>query len=320
MHAPKKTDNLIPVSPTMISLLRETMAETEIAELQSHTLDFSSFHGPISNGGDVHWRVHFGDLERSENQGGRMQTEYINRLGKMVRSIVKEIEAQIGFEITVKVDAAQEHLRPAKHRGMRCEMDEYKAEISIASTEYFPDASVFHELQHIRRFLVDGVPKLIVCEDYELWDPQLDNAIIRLDNNLEHLVIVPIELREFPERRAYWEERFEAQISLLSKGSLSETDSRWAASLVSASVQHLGLGRQVCEMADVIVRSLGAESLTRRYREVLAANISSKEQLARATFDRFELPLPAACLEYIDTSQGSSRQVALREIALGANG
>jgi hypothetical protein len=134
-----------------------------------------------------------------------VQTEYLNRLGDLVRSLVREMEAQIGFEITVKVDAAEDRQPPSEHRGMRCEMDEYKAEISTANTDYFPDASVFHELQHIRRFLVDGIPKLIVCEDYQLWSPQLDEAILHLDNNLEHLVIIPIELREFPERRAYWE-------------------------------------------------------------------------------------------------------------------
>lgn len=243
-----------------------------------------------------------------------MQTEYLDRLGDVVRFLVEEVEAQIGFEITVRADAAIRQRLPSEHRSMRCEMDEYKAEISIASTGYFPDASVFHELQHIRRFLVDGVPKLIVCDDYELWAPELDNAILRLDNNLEHLVIVPIELSQFPERRAYWEERFEAQLSRLSSGSLSEVDSRWAAALVGASVQHLGLGRQVCEMADAVSQSLRAESLTKTYRDVLAATISSKEQLARATFDCFDLPLPAACLEYIDTKQGSSRHVALKEI------
>jgi hypothetical protein len=249
-----------------------------------------------------------------------MQTEYLNRLGHVVRSLVKEIEAQIGFEIIVNVDAAEEQIPPSEHRSMRCEMDEYKAEISTASTEYFPDASVFHELQHIRRFLVEGIPKLLLCDDYERWEPDLEKAILRLDNNLEHLVIVPIELREFPERRAYWEERFKAQIGRLSTGGLSEADSRMAASLVSASVQHLSLGRQVCKLADAMVQTLGAESLTGRFREVLAAKISSKEQLARATFDCFELPLPAACLEYIDTVHGSSRQVALKGIVLGATG
>jgi hypothetical protein len=45
------------------------------------------------------------------------------------------------------VDAAQEQIPASEHRSRRCEMDEYKAEISTTSTEYFPDASVFHKLQ-----------------------------------------------------------------------------------------------------------------------------------------------------------------------------
>jgi hypothetical protein len=35
-----------------------------------------------------------------------VQTEYLNRLGDAVMSVVDEIDAQIGFEVTVKVDAA----------------------------------------------------------------------------------------------------------------------------------------------------------------------------------------------------------------------
>jgi hypothetical protein len=104
-------------------------------------------------------------------------------------------------------------------------------------------------------------------------------------------------------------DEIEAQIRRLTTADLSEIDRRWAASLVSVSVQHLGLGQQVREAADATVQKVGAESLTRAYREILAATISSKEHLARATFDCFELPLPAACLEYISTCYGSSRYV-----------
>jgi hypothetical protein len=69
-----------------------------------------------------------------------------------------------------------------------------------------------------------------------------------------------------------------------------------------------------------MVQTVGAESLSGRFREILAAKVSSKEQLARATLDCFELPLLGACLEYIHTVRGSSRQVALKGIVLGATG
>jgi len=73
--------------------------------------------------------------------------------------------------------------------------------------QHFPNVSVFHELQHIRRVFLEGVPRITACEDFELWSPQLDTALAKLDNNLEHLVIVPRELEVYPERRAYWEIR-----------------------------------------------------------------------------------------------------------------
>ena len=243
-----------------------------------------------------------------------MQLDYFNRLDGVVRSLVEEIEARIGFEITVKLDSASQLPKSSEPRGLRCEVDQYKAEIASASVDYFPDSSVFHELLHIRRFLVDGIPKLTVCEDYEPWTPRLESAILHLDNSLEHLVIIPIELRQFPDRRAYWEKRFEAQTRRLFTGELSETDRRWMASLVSVSVEHLGLGREAREAADIVVQRFGAKSLTRVYQEALAATISSKEHLARATFDCFELPLVATCLEYINTSYGSTQYVPLKEI------
>ena len=60
---------------------------------------------------------------------------------------------------------------------MACEIDEHGARLLIGNPAYFPDASVFHELQHIRRILLEGVPRIVVCEGFEPWSPQLDTPL-----------------------------------------------------------------------------------------------------------------------------------------------
>lgn len=61
------------------------------------------------------------------------------------------------------------------------------------------------KLQHIWRFLVERAPKLVDCEDYEPWTPAITTALAKHDNAFEHLVIVPRELRVFPENKERWE-------------------------------------------------------------------------------------------------------------------
>ena len=128
-----------------------------------------------------------------------MQPEYLARLGASLQSFVREVEQAAAVDIQVSV------LTNRKTLGVviaapKCEL------LVPKNLRYFPDGAVRHEVLHVKRFLVDQVPMLVLAEAEEPDDYQLAAELRNLDNAIEHLLIVPEEIRFHPERRQHWEE------------------------------------------------------------------------------------------------------------------
>jgi len=240
-----------------------------------------------------------------------MQPEFESRLSADVKAIVRDTERSIGTEITVVVDPKRASTSQDEPERMACDMDAHGAQILIGTATYFPDASVFHELQHIRRILVDGIPRIVVCEDFEPWSPQLSTAMTRLDNNLEHLVIVPMELRTYPKRRAYWKRRLEKMIAGLTATKMPEYERHRFAMLGLLLVDQMLPDDKLRSAVVSVLRKFGIEERGERYSAEAIAKLPVKEKLVRTTFDYFELPRAAGCLEYIDSQNATARTVAL---------
>ena len=79
-----------------------------------------------------------------------------------------------------------------------------RIQLFASSNGYFPDGAVRHEVLHVKGFHADGVPKLVLA-DGALWDRGRHDGLALLDNAIEHIVIVPVELKFHPERRTHWE-------------------------------------------------------------------------------------------------------------------
>jgi hypothetical protein len=133
-------------------------------------------------------------------------TELPNHLQKMVA----KIEGQAGLRIEVE--------RSSK-RTMACEFRKGKAVIRVPDAGPLRKASVFHELLHLKRYFVDGVPKLVYCDDDHEFedenDAQTPEQFQCLDNQIEHLFIVPTELARYRRERSYWEERMDQALDLM---------------------------------------------------------------------------------------------------------
>jgi hypothetical protein len=240
-----------------------------------------------------------------------MQPEFESRLGADVKGIVRDTERLIGTEITVVVDPTRASRSPDEPGRMGCDIDAYGAQILVGDVAYFPDASVFHELQHIRRILVEGVPRLLVREDFEPWSPQFETAMAQLDNNLEHLVIVPVELRAYPDRRAYWRGRLERMLASLAANEMPEADRHRFAMLGLLLVDQMLPDEKLRSSVISVLRGLGIEERSERYCMDAVAALTSKEKLVRITFNYFQLPTAAGCFEYLNSRNGSARTVPL---------
>jgi hypothetical protein len=235
-----------------------------------------------------------------------MQADFESRLSADVRALVRETEQFIEAGIIVVVDSNRTR--------MACNIDEQGAQILVADAAYFPDASVFHELQHIRRILVDGIPRLAAWEDYKEWSPHLSTYFTRLDNNLEHLTIVPIELRAYPDRREYWKGRLTRMIARLNTDEMPLCERHRFAMLALLLAKEM-LADEALEnmVVDVLLEFNIEEQAERYYAEAIAA-LATKDQLACITFSYFALPIEAGCLEYLDSRNRRKDIVPLKTI------
>jgi hypothetical protein len=204
-----------------------------------------------------------------------MQAEFKDRLGATVRAMVDEIECASNLDIAVVVDPSRNVGRGEGANYMGCELSECDATIITGDSAYFPDASVFHELWHVRRILVEGVPRLLSNEDFEGGSACLDTAIAHLDNNLEHLVIVPTEIEAFPDRRSYWVDRLQrGMLGAIAGSRLAVYERERFAMLALVSVECLALEPEL------------RDEVERRYRGARCAVFASSRSigyLQRAT-------------------------------------
>jgi hypothetical protein len=133
-----------------------------------------------------------------------MQSEYLARLSEPVQQFILEVEEGAGVDIKVILDPNQNEGGTTGQGKLAVVIKAQSIQLFAPTNGYFPDGAVRHEVLHVRRFHVEGVPKLALADNEE-WDEGFSDALGALDNAIEHVVIVPSELQFHPERRGHWE-------------------------------------------------------------------------------------------------------------------
>ena len=244
-----------------------------------------------------------------------MNNEYLDKLPHDIRSLVEEIEEKSDIEIEIQIDATRISRSFDQKGSLACEVDQYSARILIPTADYFPEGSVLHELLHIRRFLLEGVPQIVVCDDYEDWTPQLDKGLRDLDNRLEHLVIVPEELNLRPDRRSYWESVMCRVLDELQTTSISEDDRKRYAQLDWIFVRNVVDSCCLTEQAQSLTTQLGIIEQAASFNAALLLSLPSKESTVRVCFEHLNIPFEIAALEYLNSRNGTKHTVNLMDIA-----
>lgn len=246
-----------------------------------------------------------------------MQPEYLARLPLDISALVEEIEQASGVEITVEVDPARVRNIPEHPDIMACAFSPRAARLLIPAPDYFPDGSVLHELLHIRRFLVEGIPCLVDCDAYEGWRPSIAAGLTRLDNSIEHLIIVPEELQLRPDRRAYWERVMMRLWDELASDRFNQLDRRQLALVNWAFIEHVLPGSAVQSYSRVVLAKFDLTDRARRCYDELIPSLSDKESAVKVCFRHLGLPLEMASFEYVDTHTGTRREVPLDRLQMG---
>ncbi len=220
-----------------------------------------------------------------------MKSAYLSKLQHDTRLLVHKIEQYIADEINIKIDQSRKDI-------LACEVDKYGATILIPDADFFPDASALHELLHIRRFCLDKEPRLVVCDNH--WTPVIETAITKLDNNLEHFVIIPQELKLRPERIYYWQSCMNKELENFYSSNDIKDDQERRALTYWAFIKHVLPENELIQKASMLIENLGITDRASQFFDAIIPYIDVKDKLVKVCFKHLDLPDDIGCLEYID--------------------
>jgi hypothetical protein len=240
---------------------------------------------------------------------GVMKKTYLCRLGSEIQALVEDIERRSGIEICVETDDSRVGRNVGEPDPLACVIDESEARLLVPSSTELSDGPVLHELLHIHRFLVEGVPQISVCEDR--WTPHLEQVFAQLDNNLEHLVIVPLEIQRIPERHGLWVKKFRRVLSQVRDGKLPKADQKFLAIYGRFFVDYVLKDTTLLELSESILDTLGLQSEAEVFRQKIFSALSSKEAAIRVVVDLFKLDPSLICLDYLNPRRRSCEQKSL---------
>jgi hypothetical protein len=238
-----------------------------------------------------------------------MQREYIERVSERLAALIRETERRIGFEIDVRADPTRNTVAG--------EVELASARMLIPDEEAFSQEAAFHELQHIRRFLVEGAPRLTDTEDDPDWTPERGQRLVAIDNALEHLIIVPRELEQFPLRSAHWEAVIARMLDQIDAGGTTCAQRREGGHYIWIFLRMVMPESPMLERARQVLSVEEMTSADRLHAE-LAAAVGSKREVVRCWFDYFGIDVAMAWLEYLNPQERRSRRVPLAGEADGA--
>lgn len=233
-----------------------------------------------------------------------MEDHYLRQLPDDLQALVQGMEQQSGIAIQVEVN-------PARGGTMACDVDEHGATILVAREEFFQPASVMHELLHVRRFLVDGVPQIVANDDDQDLPPELYAALTNLDNSLEHLIIVPEEIARIPARRQYWAGVMTRKLQAIRVNPLNPDDRRRHALVNWLFIHHVLMERPQILAADSLLDELELRHEADAFRDAIIPALAVKEETVRRCLAQLNIPFATAGLKYIDIRARRSRAVAL---------
>lgn len=231
-----------------------------------------------------------------------MQPEYLSRLSRSVQQFVLDVEERACLEINVILHPNQNKDGTAGQGNLAVDIGAQSIRIFAPTNGYFPDGAVRHEVLHVRRFHIDGVPKIVLANS-EKWDKRFSGALGNLDNAIEHVVIVPEELQFHPDRREHWEAVM--RDVCMSLPDVPECERRLAVCMHWTFLRHVLPDSPVVEIARSFAQKHAcldlADYFVDRFKDVAA----SKEELVRLLFNTFpEIPKSRAALEYINSTAG----------------
>ena len=237
-----------------------------------------------------------------------MQLQFLDRLSEPVQKHVKQVERGSGLPINVYVESPLNSGGPNGQGQLEISISASRIKLYVPSNGYFPDGAVRHEVLHAERFCVQGIPQLTLSE-YS-FDQSYAGMLTAIDNVIEHLVIVPEEIKFHPERRVHWEAMSEMVWSDNLADSLEER--QFDTSLNWTFLRHALPESPQIPIAMETMKKHDLWNFADKFANDLLSLIQSKEAMVRLLFRTFPfLPEGNSALAYMSGPGGNSQQPIL---------
>lgn len=233
-----------------------------------------------------------------------MHYEFLSRLSQPLREFVAHVEEQAGIAIDVIQELRLNDGGPFGIGNLEIEIQAQRVQLFAPINGYFPDGAVRHEVLHVQRFHLDGVPKLALADAVD-WDKPFSDALGQIDNAIEHIAIVPIELEHHPERRAHWEAVMTNVCSNLH--TVPDAERCLAVCLHWAFMSQVFPDSHNFQLLRDYAFEFDLSDVSTQFSEQFLA--SNKEEQVGILFSKFSdiLPRGRAALEYINSATGSKQ-------------
>lgn len=234
-----------------------------------------------------------------------MQKEYLSSLDGAVGKLVVDIEynSEVGIAIVPQ---------PERHT-YACKPDVNQAQILVPTSKKLDSSAVFHELLHLRRFLVEKIPCLIVSDSYEPCTPAVQDALISHDNSFEHLVIVPMEIELYPARRSHWEDSITRELRKIEEKMLGDFENRCSTIVQWNFLRHVFPDSDLLNVAHNLLLKFGWVDAAERFFERITPVISKKENAIKIWCEELGISPEIVAFKYLDAKNHTTREVALTD-------
>jgi len=234
-----------------------------------------------------------------------MQSDYLSRLSQSVRVFIEEVESAAGIPIEVIPNSELNTDGPVGNGKLKVVIEAHHVRIIAPTNGYFPNGGVRHEVLHVHRFHVEGVPRLALSES-ETFAPDFERSLVQVDNKLEHLIIVPIELRHHPERQVHWEAVMSRFWKDDIKNMRSDLDRRIDVCLHWTFMQHVMRTSSVVDAAHTVIKEHNLQSEAELFCDKLLPLLADKLTVVQMFFNWFsDIPRERAALEYLSSITGN---------------
>lgn len=119
-------------------------------------------------------------------------------LAPAILELWDEIERQSGRSIHARLFMTNEAPSAATLAGMNPQITH--ATLLVGDAHSTPDAAILHELLHLQRYWIEGIPQIVGC------DPAMRDVITPRENSLEHLIVVPRQAEWGLREESFWNE------------------------------------------------------------------------------------------------------------------